>query len=165
MKIFHIFLCVTLFAIIVCGNYCFGAVDFGHFFKFSSQNKSTEDINNLAKKEFDNYNYKKAIRLYKQALKSEPSNSENIYLHIGISYNMLGKYKKAIKLLNKSIEINSENSSTYYNRGYAYYKLKKFDKAKQDFKKAIDINKPVYQYDIKEAHKKLEHIEFLESCE
>lgn len=86
-------------------------------------------------------------------------------MHIGIIYNALNKYKKAIKPLNKSIELNPDSSSSYYNRGLAYYKLKDTEKAKEDFKKALEINKPVYSYEIKDAQNSLEHIEYLESCE
>lgn len=94
-------------------------------------NKNAEDVIRQAKKEFDDFNYGRARSLYKKSLKLKPSHPDEVYLHIGISYVALGKYKKAIKTLNK----------------------------------AIEINKPVYSNEIKEARKTLEHIEFLESCE
>lgn len=177
MKNLYIFLFITLCTLIIYGNSCFSETNFGkneqQKLNFQRQNcrisfknnKNAEDVISLAKKEFGNSNYEKAIRLYKQALKLNPSCSEDIYLHLGISYNALDKYKKAIEPLNKSIEINPNNSSSYYNRGRAYYELKKMDNAKEDFKKAIEINKPVYPYEIKEARNSLEHIEYLEMCE
>ena len=156
MKIFHIILIFAICTLIICTNTCFASNFWG---------KNHKEVTESAKKEFDNYNYGKAINLYKQALWLKTENLDDIYLHIGISYIGLDKYKKAISPLTKSIEINPNNSSPYYNRGYAYYKIKQTEKAKQDFKKALEINKPVYPYEIKEAKELLEHIEYLDSCE
>ena len=164
MKFFHIFLFIILCALVICGTCSYSAANWNKNIQ-QKHNKSAQEIIDLAKSEFDNYNYKKAISLYKQALRLKPSNPEDIYLYIGISYNLSDQYKKAIKPLNKSIEISSDNSSAFYNRGFAYYKLKQTDKAKEDFKKAIEINKPIYQHEIKKSRNLLEHIEFLESCE
>ena len=168
LKKFYIF--IALCALIIYGNPCFcenncQTIQCKNLREVFQCDKNAEDVIRQAKKEFDDFNYGKAMHLYKKSLKLKPSHPDEVYLHIGISYIALGKYKKAIKTLNKSIEINPVSSSPYYNRGFAYFRLKKFAMAKQDLKKAIEINKPVYSNEIKEARKTLEHIEFLESCE
>ena len=165
MKIFHIFLLIALCLLIVCSKSSFCGTNCKICgTQITSANNAYEVIS-LADSECDKFNYAKSIRLYKKALRLNPSKSDEIYLKIGLSYIFLDKYKKAVDPLTKSIEMNSDNSSAYYNRGVVYYKLKKLEKSKQDLQKAVEINNFTNPVERKEAKDLLAHIEFLESAE
>ena len=45
-----------------------------------------------------------------------------------------------VKDYNKTIELNSENSTLYNSRGYSYSKLGQYEKAIEDYEKAIELN-------------------------
>ena len=109
LKKFYIF--IALCALIIYGNPCFcenncQTIQCKNLREVFQCDKNAEDVIRQAKKEFDDFNYGKAMHLYKKSLKLKPSHPDEVYLHIGISYIALSKYKKEIKTLNKSIEIN-----------------------------------------------------------
>ena len=173
MKIFRRLLFIALCVFIICNKSCFCETNCcktnpthrtGLSF-FACSNKSADEVIGLAKKECDKFNYKESIRLYRQALRLNPSHPDEVYLGIGSCYILLDNYKKAVEPLTKSIEINPENSSAYYNRGFVYYKLKDLKKSKQDLKKANEINNFTNPEERKETKKLSDHIEFLESTE
>jgi tetratricopeptide (TPR) repeat protein len=54
----------------------------------------------------------------------------------------LEKYSFAIKAFNKAIEQEKDSSRYYLNRGYCYFKLGNYEKAEQDYLKALTLPKP-----------------------
>ncbi len=65
----------------------------------------------------------------------------NAYFKKGITQSLLYQnYKEGINSFTKSIGLYPENSTAYYNRGYAYMKLNLLDEAISDFNKSVDLN-------------------------
>ncbi|HMQ97931.1 MAG TPA: tetratricopeptide repeat protein [Ignavibacteria bacterium] len=81
------------------------------------------------------------------AYKINPYNCEIYYRRGNIIYAQTAKgwikenkgFKDAIKEFTKAIELNSNYSAFYYNRGLCYYYLNEFDKACTDFRKAKEM--------------------------
>ena len=57
-----------------------------------------------------------------------------------IKLNSADKYYEAIKILNKSIELDPEFAAAYGNRGHAYVGLEQYIRAIQDFDRAIELD-------------------------
>ena len=85
---------------------------------------------------FELRNYKQSLDIYS---KIEPKNI-NVENKIGIVYNELGDYNKALKLFNRMINQNRADDITYYNMGNSYYRMRKYEIAIAQYKKAIEIN-------------------------
>ena len=49
------------------------------------------------------------------------------------------KYEEATQYLNEAMRVNKENLKTLYRMGFCHFKLEKFDDAKSDIKKALDV--------------------------
>jgi serine/threonine protein kinase len=58
----------------------------------------------------------------------------------GNAYRNAGKYKEAIEVYNFAIELNSNFTECYYNRGLTYYYLKEYDLAIADYNQALSLN-------------------------
>jgi len=67
------------------------------------------------------------------------------YYNMGMNYGKLGQYKKAIKVYEKVITINPQDSYAYYNMGIDYGKLEEYEKAISSYKKVIELNPEDYQ--------------------
>ena len=92
----------------------------------------------LASDQYAKGNFGKAKKLYEKANKIEPNNT--------IVLNALGDISADLKNLNecimyfeKSLKVDSLNTSTYMNFGTAYNKLLKFDKSIEILKKGLDF--------------------------
>ncbi|MCD4783881.1 MAG: tetratricopeptide repeat protein [Candidatus Eremiobacteraeota bacterium] len=55
----------------------------------------------------------------------------------GSTYLKGEKYKKALELMNKSIDINPDNAGVYSQRGRIYLKMEKYENAARDFRKYL----------------------------
>lgn len=124
--------------------------------------KSAREVISLAHKEHG-INYKKAIKLYKQALRLNPYHPEGVYYDMGNQYIGLKKYEKAIEMFEKADEIyKGKEMCVYSQKGYSYMNLENADKAKENFLKVInnynDINNNCYS----EAYYKMAYILFQE---
>lgn len=100
---------------------------------------STLDALKKAADSFSKGNYVEAIRLYKNAMESEP---ENYGAHIGLgqSYIQLGIYDEAIKTFGKSKQLDYHDFRTYYGLGLAYYRMEEYNKAYENFRIAYNLN-------------------------
>ncbi|MBW2576318.1 MAG: tetratricopeptide repeat protein [Deltaproteobacteria bacterium] len=62
-------------------------------------------------------------------------------------------YMKALDLLNKAIELNSEDAIDYNNRGTVFYKLGRYQRAIEDFNRAIHLDpNDTHAYNKKRQH-------------
>ncbi len=82
------------------------------------------------------------------------SDAADIYKQIGGKYIRKEKYKKAIPILTKVVEMNPTDAESMYNLGSAYLTEGLLDKAMVCYKKAIHLNpdNPNYYYEISIAY-------------
>jgi len=101
---------------------------------------------NLGNSFINNGDIEGGIELYKDALRL---NSEwtPARLSLAAAYNLKAvnamdnnEYNNAINYLKRAIELDNNVPEYYFNKGNAYIKLEKFEKAVQSFKKAIEIS-------------------------
>ncbi|WP_422351133.1 tetratricopeptide repeat protein [Flagellimonas sp.] len=64
----------------------------------------------------------------------------------GRLYLIKGEYQKAIKDLDKSIELNDKNDLTYFIRGQVYFELEDFEKVISDTNEAIELEDNDWKY-------------------
>lgn len=108
---------------------------------FFSVNGQTYDYyNNLAKQEFDNKNYQKAIEYCNQSINLQAN---------GWAYWERAAAKANLKNYNGSVDdytlalsyySNADKASIYYSRGYNYIDLREYQKAIEDFNQALSNN-------------------------
>lgn len=88
---------------------------------------------------------KKSIKYLKKATKY--SQSTDLYSTLGYAECYLGKYKSALKNLNKALEIDSTNSFAHNNLGLVYLNLNQLDLARIEVNKSIQLdNQNPYAY-------------------
>lgn len=96
------------------------------------------------KKSFLAGDYEEAAAYFSSAIKENPKRSD-YYIDYGMSLIKLGKYEDALKefdqaYVNKDIIIvNRNNKRVFRGKGIAYYYMLEFDKAIEEFRKALDI--------------------------
>ncbi len=81
--------------------------------------------------------YEKALPYWKIALQIEPFAA---YFGIGICYEELGAYTKAIEAYKQAIRINPDNAYVHYNLGFTYCRLGFHKDAIEAYKQAIRID-------------------------
>ncbi|MGD1152000.1 MAG: tetratricopeptide repeat protein [Syntrophales bacterium] len=85
-------------------------------------------------------NYKDAIDAYSQAIELNPENAK-AYRNRGVNYAMLANHNKAIKDLNKFVELSPKDAAdAYVSRGIVYAILGSYDQSIKDLNKAIALN-------------------------
>jgi len=101
--------------------------------------KSIETFYALGMYQQENGNPDEAIKAYKSIIAIDPKYKE-AYYNIGYVYlEYKENYKEAIKSFTDAITVNKDYAEAYYNRGYTYELMKNFDKAKSDYKMALQI--------------------------
>lgn len=85
-------------------------------------------------------NKDKELESYKNACELYPRNIEALVTY-GHSLNEIASFEEAIKVLNKAIEFESENSYAYNNRARAKLGLNQFVEAEEDIEEALRIDK------------------------
>jgi len=68
------------------------------------------------------------------------------FMNRGRLYLMKGNYQKAIKDLDKSIELNDKHGLTYFIRGHVYFELEDFEKVISDTNEAIELEGNDWKY-------------------
>ena len=73
----------------------------------------------------------------KQIPKEDSISLANAYFKKGITQSLLYQnYKEGILSFTKSINLNPQNATAYYNRGYAFMKVNELNEAIEDFEKS-----------------------------
>ena len=85
------------------------------------------------------FTYDDAIKIFKKALKIDPS-MDDVYNSLGEIYYHRGMYDTALKLFKKAIEKNVNNALAHYNMSFLYGEKGFFDKAQEEYKTAVAIN-------------------------
>ncbi len=97
--------------------------------------------------EYENLNdYRGAVNILKEAIKSNPHNEGAIY-EIAFCYDQLGEYSSAIQCYSDYIDENPYSFTAWYNLGNAYSKIENYEKAIWAYDYCILINEdfgPVY---------------------
>lgn len=62
------------------------------------------------------------------------------FLKVAIQKTEEGKYAELINYCSKAILINNDFEYAYYQRGFNYYRLMKYERALEDFNKALQYN-------------------------
>lgn len=114
--------------------------------KQKQENIRADEFFNLA---FNTKDHKIRISLYENVLELEPENY-NALNNIGVAYNDLYDFKKAIEYLDKAIELNPNNSLAYANKANSHNQLDEYDLAIENADKSIELNpKNEWPYAIK----------------
>jgi tetratricopeptide (TPR) repeat protein len=81
-----------------------------------------------------------AISYYENAIKADEATSRPIYYKLGWLYNDGERYDDAIKILQKAIQYDSENSGLREELGFAYYMKEEYEFAITQLNKAISLD-------------------------
>jgi ribosomal protein S12 methylthiotransferase accessory factor len=84
----------------------------------------------------------RALGYLEKSLKLKPEKQDipTIYSYMGICLKELEKYEKAITVLKKAEEYDSERTDIHNLMGFCYFKLKEHEKAIKCFKKVLELN-------------------------
>lgn len=102
---------------------------------------------NLGNTKFSLEDYEGAVTAFTKVIRSFPNDYKS-YSQRALAYMALKKYKLAFKDFGACILIRP-NSRSYYNRGFALLEINYYKEARDDFSKAIELNKdntPAYFY-------------------
>ncbi|MBW8039421.1 MAG: tetratricopeptide repeat protein [Planctomycetes bacterium] len=80
-----------------------------------------------------------ARRQYQQVLKTDPDNADALH-SLGLIALQNGQYDKALDLISKAIEQNSQNPQFYNNLGVVFKALRKIEKAIEAYQQALSLN-------------------------
>lgn len=100
----------------------------------TKQEKKQEDIPKNAKdllyqgiNYYNDGNFKRAIKSFKDALNYSPTPA--LYNLLGLTYCEVNEYQNAIKPLVMATELDMENGKYFFDAGYAFYRLKIWESA------------------------------------
>jgi tetratricopeptide (TPR) repeat protein len=100
---------------------------------------STEAMYNLAMLQQENKQPEKALGLYTEMLKVNPSNKLALYNSGYVNMVYMEKYELGYDYFTKALKIDSLYPEAYYNRGLCSELLKHYDKARDDYKKVLQL--------------------------
>ena len=103
------------------------------------KNLTTEEKFVLALQKHKKNNFQDAKKFYIETLKLNPNYSA-AHNNLGILFNQLKEYKKAIKCFERVIQIDPNDSVAYSNLGNIIINFGEHQKAISYFEKAIQIN-------------------------
>jgi len=104
---------------------------------------ASEDAQRFGIEEMKKQRFRAALRFFTRAIKLGEMKGEEaagVHLNRGISYHILGKYKKAIADYNAALEFRPNYAYAYNNRGWSYEKLGKRKLAIRDYRRALKID-------------------------
>ena len=95
-------------------------------------------IFDLALKNYQTGNFKKAEMLYNKILKNFPDHFQSIFL-LGTLFAQIKNYEGAISLLKKAIQINPVYLDAHNNLGNVYREIGSIQKARSCYQKIIKV--------------------------
>lgn len=83
-----------------------------------------------------------ALKYLDAAMNLEPYEQDipSIYSYMGIALKDLGEYDKALEVLKKGEQLDSERTDIYNLMGFCHFKLKEYEAAIENFKKVIELD-------------------------
>ena len=83
-----------------------------------------------------------ALKYFDTAMNLEPYAQDipSIYSYMGIAFKDLGEYDKALEVLKKGEQLDSERTDIYNLMGFCHFKLKEHEAAIENFKKVIELD-------------------------
>ena len=98
----------------------------------------SKDLFYEAKSFYQEKNYERALRLYKNLSRLHPDNYR-VWNHLGLCHARLNDYKKAIVSFKKALEVNEKKELIWSNLGKAYYHNREFSKVIGTYERALKI--------------------------
>ncbi|MHA1950105.1 MAG: tetratricopeptide repeat-containing glycosyltransferase family protein [Candidatus Thorarchaeota archaeon] len=83
--------------------------------------------------------YEEAIELFEKAISVDPKNAEN-HNNLGLCQSALGDYSTAMQSMHRSVKLKPESHLYYSNIAHQFRSMKKYDKALEWFRYALDKN-------------------------
>ena len=93
---------------------------------------------------------KEAEKFYKKSIKMNKSYPSS-YLNLAVMYKEQNNFDTAIYYLSEGIKNNPSVAYLYYNRGCTFAKMKKYDLAKNDINKSIELDSFFIEYSKKDS--------------
>jgi ribosomal protein S12 methylthiotransferase accessory factor len=83
-----------------------------------------------------------ALEYFTQSLELDPTEQDvpSIYSYMGVSFNDMGEYQKALDVLKKAETYDNERTDIYNSMGFSHFKLKEHEQAIECFKKVLQID-------------------------
>ena len=83
-----------------------------------------------------------ALEYFTESLELDPTEQDvpSIYSYMGVSFNEMGDYLKALDVLQKAETYDNERTDIYNSMGFSYFKLKEHEQAIACFKKVLQID-------------------------
>jgi ribosomal protein S12 methylthiotransferase accessory factor len=83
-----------------------------------------------------------ALEYFTQSLELDPTEQDvpSIYSYMGVSFNEMGEYLKALDVLKKAEAYDNERTDIYNSMGFSHFKLKEHEQAIACFKKVLQID-------------------------
>jgi len=83
-----------------------------------------------------------ALEYFTQSLELDPTEQDmpSIYSYMGISFNEMGEYLKALEVLRKAETYDNERTDIYNSMGFSHFKLKEHEQAIECFNKVLQID-------------------------
>ena len=83
-----------------------------------------------------------ALEYFTQSLELDPTEQEvpSIYSYMGVSFNEMGEYLKALDVLKKAEAYDNERTDIYNSMGFSHFKLKEHEQAIKCFKRVLQLD-------------------------
>ena len=83
-----------------------------------------------------------ALEYFTQSLELDPTEQDvpSIYSYMGVSFNEMGEYLKALDVLKKAETYDNERTDIYNSMGFSHFKLKEHEQAIECFKKVLQLD-------------------------
>lgn len=97
---------------------------------------------NRGQQHYENKDYDRAIADFQRAIPLNPKWVQLAYGNMGNCYYALGQDTRAIELYTRGIELDPDYASAYTARGQLHEKAGDIEKAKADYRQALEANAP-----------------------
>lgn len=83
-----------------------------------------------------------ALEYFTQSLELDPTKQDvsSIYSYMGVSFNEMGEYLKALNVLKKAETYDNERTDVYNSMGFSHFKLKEHEQAIECFNKVLQLD-------------------------